>query len=268
MKEVTVAYFSFFQEENLPSTVFDDLQKEAKTKKVNLTDIFTQVADMKLGNVKLYKAGLLGKVQAVSWVKMDDNLPLVLPLPLRKREKKVKKYPLKANDPLLNVTKLWERHSWLSLDDEQDTEPQGQVTQEKEESKEEVKVPQNVKNASKLCLRSLGNLYDSFAQLDIMESSKLIISHPKTQIKDRGWWTHQPTAGLSDEQDCHPHWAPYDGTDDICDELQQRAVAWCTKEISSGLSGIFADAWPELCLPQCSSWKTPNLSSYFSTCDR
>nr|XP_053654316.1 ATPase family AAA domain-containing protein 5-like isoform X2 [Cherax quadricarinatus] len=270
----------------------------SRGKDLSLGDIFPEVTNIKPRDTKLYKAGVCGKLQMkedlnvmisalksnkqvagsdgvqkldrkMSWTQMADNISSFLPFPLKKEVNKVKRYPLSANDPLVKMTSFWQRSSWLSLDDDDDDddEPQPDVIEEAEENVKKIEIPLNVQNASKLCLNSLSNLYDTFTQLDILDSSQYLI-HPRIQIKERGWWVRQPTAGLSDSQgSLHSQWAPLDVMNDITHELGQKAMIHCNEEICSVLEAVTAEDWPQLCLTSDSRQKLPSLLPYVSLDD-
>nr|XP_045622027.1 ATPase family AAA domain-containing protein 5-like [Procambarus clarkii]XP_045622028.1 ATPase family AAA domain-containing protein 5-like [Procambarus clarkii]XP_045622029.1 ATPase family AAA domain-containing protein 5-like [Procambarus clarkii] len=269
--------------------------EDCRTHDLSLNDVFPEETNIKLKDVKLYKAGVCGKLQATSafngimsalkldkqlvgsdgsqtingniaWSQVADNISYILPFPLKKKVNKVQRYPLCASDPLLRVTNLWQRCNWLSIDEDED-DSQPDVIEEKEEVLDKIEVPQSVQNASKLCLNSMANLYDTFTQLDILNSSQCL-TRPKVQIKEHGWWIRQPTAGLSDEQGCSsPHWAPFEVLNDITHELGHRALIQCSREISSGLKEVSPRDWPQLCLSSDFKYTVPSLPPHLSPDD-
>ncbi|XP_042207812.1 ATPase family AAA domain-containing protein 5-like isoform X2 [Homarus americanus] len=280
---------------NVSSTECDNILEGSKRKDLSIVDIFPEATNIELHNVRLFTAGFCGKIQAkaaiddrifdlrqvgsdsvpkirgdISWTQIANNLSFILPFPLREKEKKVPVYPLQPHDPKLKTTPLWQRNSWLSLHDEEEEEEftQPETVEKEEEPVEEIKVPPIVQNASKLSLNSLVNLYDTFTQLDILESSQQL-SHNRTQIKECGWWVQQPTAGLSeDPRNPHPHWTSYDNINNITQELGQRALIQCNGEISSILTAVTPEDWPQLCLISDSNCRMPSLLPHFSPNDR
>lgn len=248
------------------------------TKDITLADIFPDATDVIPKEpvfVKLYRANVstkyvvgeetsdedteysldlndrLQSLKGNHWSLYERNLPSLLSFPLKEREKITRKYPIDPSDPILKITKLWERHNWLFLDDEDKEEQQPEVMPEvevKKESKEKQEIPQSVTNVSTQCLKSLANLYDTFTELDMLEASH-VITHPNKGIKEQGWWVRQPTAGLSDSHsNPHPYWAPYGITDDITRDLCRRALTRCNQEVTTALSSVSAGDWPQLCL--------------------
>ncbi|XP_063596481.1 ATPase family AAA domain-containing protein 5-like [Penaeus indicus] len=267
-------------------------------KDLSLGDIFPDADQLETSNVELYASGLLGKIKGsavfdskadlhcdrrkttlekqrksnrnISWSQISSNLPLLLPLPLTETEETKPKYPLQPDDPLLKTTPLWQRHSWLSIDEDEEEVEQPPVTEEKEEKVEveeeekEVKentqkIPPNVQKSSRQCLESMARLYDTIAQLDVLDSSQLE-TYPGKRIEEHGWWTRQPTAGLSDEQDnCDLPWAPRNLTNDLVQFVGQRAVKYCHEELSAALPKDSVTEWPQLCLTIHNDMRVPSL---------
>lgn len=179
----------------------------------------------------------------ISWEEVESNLNCVLPFPVNEREKTFPRYPLRSDDPLLKKSSLGMYESLLCLDGEQETEPE--PVMQAPEKKEKSRAPPVVQKASHSCLKSLSNLYDSLAQLDIL-SSQLTTN---AEIKDIGWWVKQPSAGLSDNPGVtHPKWRPC-SNEDIIQEFAQRAIKVSGGEIASALVEVSAKDWPELSLP-------------------
>lgn len=204
-------------------------------------------------NGKLNYKALNGKSEAqhlcdkedISWEEVEMNLNYVLPFPITERTKPPLRYPLQSEDPMLKKFSLWQYESLLGLDDaeEQEAEPVAEVS----EKKEELSIPLEVQRASHSCLKSLSNLYDSLAQLDILRSSQGTAN--VTKIKDIGWWVKQPTAGLSDTpRISHPAWRPC-SNEGIIQEFAHRAVNVCAGGIVSALEEISTEGWPQLSLP-------------------
>ncbi|XP_047482626.1 ATPase family AAA domain-containing protein 5-like [Penaeus chinensis] len=278
----------------------EEKSKSSKVMKdLSLSDIFPDADQLETSNVELYKSGLLGKIKGsavfdskadlhcdrrkmtldkqqesngnICWSQISSNLPLLLPLPLTETEETKPKYPLQPDDPLLKTTPLWQRHSWLSIDEDEEEVERQPVTEEEEEEKVEVKeeekevrentqkIPPNVQKSSRQCLESMARLYDTIAQLDVLDSSQLE-TYPGKRIEERGWWTRQPTAGLSDEQDnCDLPWAPRNLTDDLIQFVGQRAVKYCHDELSAALSKDSVTEWPQLCLKIHNDMRIPSL---------
>lgn len=280
----------------MSSTECDNTTDASKTKDLSLIDIFPGATNVKTQDIKINKAGLWGKLQAsatfdveisdlksdsdqpwsdrrqkikgrVSWKQMANNFSSILPLPLKEKEQKPQRYPLQSTDILLKGSCLWQRYSWLSLSDENDDQ-QPEISWDKEESKKKNEVPQSVENALSSCLKSMANLYDTFAQLDILEASQCV-NNASAQIKDQGWWVQQPTAGLNDDPgSLHPYWAPFDIISDISHELGHRALTQCSGEITSALEELPSKDWPQLCIADDSRQGIPNLLPHFSSRDR
>lgn len=178
----------------------------------------------------------------ISLAEVESNLNCVLPFPVNEREKTLPRYPLRSDDPLLKKSNLGMYESLLCLDDEQETEPEPVMQAPEKNSR----APPDVQKASYSCLKSLSNLYDSMAQLDIL-SSQITTN---TEIKDLGWWIKQPSAGLSDNPGvAHPKWRPC-SNEDIIQEFAQRAIKVCGGEIASALEEVPAKDWPEVSLPR------------------
>ncbi|KAK3853920.1 hypothetical protein Pcinc_039562 [Petrolisthes cinctipes] len=189
----------------------------------------------------------LQNIKGDHWSLFERNLPSLLPFPLMEREKSTTKYPIDPNDPILKSSRLWERHTWLSLDEEEETEAVHKAEPEKERQ-EKHQLPQSVEEVSRQCLESLASLYDTFTELDIFEASH-VITHPMKEIKEQGWWVRQPTAGLSDSHNNpHPYWAPYDVINDMTHDLSRRALTHCNRDITSALSSVSAGDWSQFCL--------------------
>nr|XP_027230296.1 ATPase family AAA domain-containing protein 5-like [Penaeus vannamei] len=266
-------------------------------KDLSLADIFPDADQLDTSNVELYKSGLWGKSKGsaafeskavlhcdrrkitlekqqesegnICWSQISSNLPLLLPLPLTETEETKPKYPLQPDDPLLKTTPLWQRHSWLSIDEDEEESEQQPVTEEKKE-KEEVeeekevkenaqKIPPNIQKSSRQCLESMAHLYDTIAQLDVLDSSQFETYSGKG-IEERGWWTRQPMAGLSDEQDnCDLPWAAHNLTNELVQFIGQRAVKYCHEELSAALPKDSVTEWPQLSLKIHNDMRLPSL---------
>ncbi|XP_042885312.1 ATPase family AAA domain-containing protein 5-like isoform X2 [Penaeus japonicus] len=298
---------SSFQRCNcLENSQKDDSQKDREVKKndsskavkdVSLSDIFPDADQLDTSSVELYQSGLWGKVQGSAvfesqaalncdrrktslvrlqetggtacWSQISSNLPLLLPLPLAEMEETQTRYPLQPDDPLLKTTHLWQRHSWLSIDEDEDEVEQQPVTEEKKEEEEEEekkkgreeapKIPPNIQKSSKQCLESMAHLYDTIAQLDVLDSSQLE-AYPGKSRDERGWWTRHPSAGLSDVQDkCDLHWAPHSLTNELIQFIGQRAVKCCHEEVSAALPKGSVTDWPQLSLKIQKDMRVPSL---------
>ncbi|KAK4299098.1 hypothetical protein Pmani_028603 [Petrolisthes manimaculis] len=190
----------------------------------------------------------LQNIKGDHWSIFERNLPFLLPFPLMEREKSTTKYPIDPNDPILKSSKLWERHNWLSLDDDDEETETVHKAEPEKERQEKHQLPQSVEEVSRQCLESLASLYETYTELDIFETSH-VITHPMKEIKEQGWWVRQPTAGLSDSHNNpHPYWAPYDVIDDMTHDLGRRALTYCNRNITSALSSVSAGDWSQFCL--------------------
>ncbi|KAK8394054.1 hypothetical protein O3P69_006327 [Scylla paramamosain] len=213
----------------------------------------------KPNQVEFYKLGLLRRFDAktlfktftpksledISWKEIGSNINCVLPFPLSGRERPHPRYPLQPDDSLLKRSNLWQYESLMCSDDEEGKKAEPVTKQP--EKKIKPNDPPEVHKASQSCLKSLANMYDSLAQLDIMSSSQVITY--AAEIKDVGWWVKQPTAGLSNTPSpSHPHWTPH-SSEGIIQEIAHRAVARCVGEVASSLEGVTAKDCPQLCLP-------------------
>ncbi|XP_050693731.1 ATPase family AAA domain-containing protein 5-like isoform X2 [Eriocheir sinensis] len=244
----------------VPENIFDDVtmescraifpQAETYNQKTLKKAVFYKVELWRKLNAKpnynplnrIPKAQYLCDNEDISWEEVESNLNSVLPFPVNEREKTLHRYPLQSDDPLLKKSTLGMYESLLCLDDEQETEPEP-VTQAPE--KEKSRDSPGVQKASHSCLKSLSNLYDSVAQLDIL-SSQITTN---AEIKDLGWWVKQPSAGLSDNPGVtHSKWRPC-SNEDIIQEFAQRAIKVCGREIASALEEVSAKDWPQLSLP-------------------
>lgn len=206
---------------------------------------------------------LFGK-EGISWKEIDSNITSLLPFPVHAREKSLPRYPLQPDDPLLKRATLWQYESLLSPDDDEEENKAEPVIEQPEKMKPSD--PPEVQKASQSCLKSLANMYDSLAHLDILSSSQ-ITTHA-AEIKDIGWWVKQPTAGLSDSPGLsHPHWTPH-SNEDIIQAAAHQAVTCCVGEVVSAFEGVSAKDWPQLCLPCDRDDETHTSVLQSSNCER
>ncbi|XP_045125844.1 ATPase family AAA domain-containing protein 5-like isoform X2 [Portunus trituberculatus] len=225
-------------------------------------EIFPEVKNLTLkkpNQQEFYKLGLLRTFNAkthfetftpkssagIGWKEIGSNIHCVLPFSLSERERPSLRYPLQPDDLLLKRSNLWQYESLMCSDDEEGK--QAEPVTKQPDRKIKPNDPPEVQKASQSCLESLANMYDSMAQLDIMNSSQ-VITHA-AEIKDVGWWVKQPTAGLSNTPSpSHPLWTPH-SNDCIIQEIAHKAVARCVGEVASSLEGVTGKDCPQLCLP-------------------
>ncbi|KAK7074316.1 hypothetical protein SK128_025054 [Halocaridina rubra] len=273
------------------------VEEVTSCKDIALTDIFPGVSGSSDCSLHLYKLGLWYKshykygisakdiflqemevpfdkinrfLGSISWCNLALNLPYFLPYPL-KEKKEVKKYPLQTNDPDIRMAPLWQRYSWLSVDEEEKESDDENVSmtpvkvnKSKEEPKEEIEIPKIVREASHKCINSLAGLYDTIAHIDVLSSHPLA-APIEEQYKDGSCLTIPLGDGLSDETGVSSYWTPIGLTHEITAELTQHALRKCRQETSNEVTDSVKD-WPQLSLPilqdENLGFLEPNSSAY------
>ena len=241
-----------------------------------MSDIFVEKISDKSEVVDMYKKCLWGKVHSryitdmekcnskcdsafglrisikdsrhTTWTQIAVHLPYFLPF-AHKEKKIIKKYPLQPDDPSVKMSYAWQKYNWLSIDeDEEELVPSCDPKKEEQKAEEPFEIPKCVKSSSQKCIESFSRLYDTFADLDVLESFRLL-TVPGREKDDVGRLKCHPMDGLSDLEGQHVHWAPHTLTPELAEEYAHVALNHCYNETREVLESLPSKDWEQLSLP-------------------